>query len=577
MNNNIKKAVGLIMAAYLVIPFAGCSKKDDTANSGAAQTNAAQTQVRYDKAPKKVVKSETVYANMDTTGKTQNIIVSDWLHTDSPCVKVSDVSDLRDIVNVKGTETPEVNGEKLTWHMSSTDLYYRGYSDKKLPVSFSIKYYLDGNEVTPEKLAGATGKLKIAVKATNEKYETLKRKGKVTKVCEPLLVAGGMILDEEKVSGVTLTNGKAIGDGTKEIAMFVGLPGMAETFSFTKDELQKLRDEVFGGMDFSGDFVIEADVKDFELGNMYFAVLPLSSINGAMQTDDTLSGVGGLLSGLSDVVNAVYSIDVDKLIDTLMTNSDKIADFADLISDSKKLYEENKVLINIISSYMTSENIKKTESVIKDLDGIDVEAYAELLASDDVSKLISDLSSTDFSKYERLVSNPLFKTFFKDLATIMEDADKILPKLAGLSKDVESGKLDKLMNDCEALMPTYEALSKDLSSKEAQAAIKKLPKTVEKLKGIVSTLQQNEDLINTLSSTFDKEKVEALTKALESSENISINSMMKSITHLTDDPKGTTAILKKMSKLASSSTIYTKADNSASTSVVYVYRTPAIG
>ena len=575
MRNNIKRAVSLLMAVCLIIPFVGCSK--DGTDDTTTPTETTQTQVKYDKQAKKVVKNETVYANMDTSGKTQSVIVSDWLHTDTPCVKVSDVSDLKDIVNVKGTEVPETDGEKLTWHMSSTDLYYRGYSDKKLPVNFSIKYYLDGNEVTPEKLAGATGKLKMVIKATNENYENLKRKGKTTKVCEPLLVAGGMILDEEKVSGVKLTNGKAIGDGTKEIAMFVGLPGMAETFSFTQAELKKLREEVFGGMDFSGDFTLEADVKDFELGNMYFAVMPLSSIDGAMQTDDTLSGVGGLLTNMSDIVNAVYSIDVDKLIDTLMTNSDKISDFADLISDARDLYEENKVLINIISSYMTSENIDKTEKVLKDLEGMDVESYAELLASEDVSKLISDISSTDFSKYQALISNPLFKTFFKDLATIMEDADKVLPKLEGLSKDVQSGKFDELMNDCESLMPTYEALSKDLSSKEAQAAIKKLPKTVKKLKSIVTTLQQNEDLINTVSSTFDKEKVEALTKALENSESISVNSMMKSITHLTDDPKGTTAILKKMSKLSSKATIYTKADKSATTSVVYVYRTPAIG
>ncbi len=575
MRNNIKRAVSLLMAVCLIIPFVGCSKDSTDDTTKPAETT--QTQVKYNKQAKKVVKTETVYANMDTAGKTQSVVVSDWLHTDTPCVKVSDISDLKDIVNVKGTETPEVDGEKLTWHMSSTDLYYRGYSEKKLPVNFSIKYYLDGNEVAPEKLAGATGKLKMVIKATNENYENLKRKGKTTKVCEPLLVAGGMILDEEKVSGVKLTNGKAIGDGTKEIAMFVGLPGMAETFSFTQAELKKLREEVFGGMDFSGDFTLEADVKDFELGNMYFAVMPLSSIDGAMQTDDTLSGVGGLLTNMSDIVNAVYSIDVDKLIDTLMTNSDKISDFANLISDARDLYEENKVLINIISSYMTSENIDKTEKVLKDLDGMNVESYAELLASEDVSKLISDISSTDFSKYQALISNPLFKTFFKDLATIMEDADKVLPKLEGLSKDVQSGKFDKLMNDCESLMPTYEALSKDLSSKEAQAAIKKLPKTVKKLRSIVTTLQQNENLINTVSSTFDKEKVEALTKALENSESISVNSMMKSITHLTDDPKGTTAILKKMSKLSSKATIYTKADKSATTSVVYVYRTPAIG
>lgn len=583
MKTTFKKALSIVLCLALILSFAACAKQsggqdeETTAQGGESSATSQTAQQTYDKAPKSVVKSETVYANIDSTGKTQQIIVSDWLHTDSAGVKVQDKSDLTDIINVKGTEQPQIKGSDVTWNMSSTDLYYRGYSTKQLPITLTIKYYLNDKEVKPEELKEATGKVKIEVSAQNDSFETIKVGGKEVKVFEPMIVAGGMILPGSQFSNVSITNGKALSDGEKEIAMFVGLPGLAQSFSFTEKELEQLRNEVFGGMDFSGKFVIEADAKDFSLGNMYFAALPLSSVEGSMQVDETLSGVSGMLSSLSEVVNAIYDIDVDNLIDTLMSNSDKINEFADLITKAKDVYDDNKVLIDLVSVYATKENIEKTEKLASDVEALDLEKYSELLSSPEMKALIDDISKTDFSKYEKLLTNPLFTAFFKDLSTLMGDAGKVLPQLESVTEDVSSGKFEKVMSDYQALSPTITALSNDLSTPEAQKALKKLPETVETVKSMLGTLEENEDLIKQLSSAFDSEKVDALNKALKDSENISINTMMKSIKRLTDDPKGTTKIMDKMNDLAQKNNIYSLVGDGMDTSVVYVYRTPAIG
>ncbi len=42
---------------------------------------------------------------------------------------------------------------KLTWQADGSDIYYQGTTDKELPVTVKLTYYLDGKEISPEDLA----------------------------------------------------------------------------------------------------------------------------------------------------------------------------------------------------------------------------------------------------------------------------------------------------------------------------------------------------------------------------------------------------------------------------------------
>lgn len=55
-------------------------------------------------------KSETVYVNLDPTGRPYDTVVTDWLHSDTPGVTFEDVSDLKDIENIKGDRAPGRRG-----------------------------------------------------------------------------------------------------------------------------------------------------------------------------------------------------------------------------------------------------------------------------------------------------------------------------------------------------------------------------------------------------------------------------------------------------------------------------------
>ena len=126
----------------------------------------------------KISKDESVYVNADESGATTKITVSNWLKNAGINGTINDESDLKDIQNVKGDETFKQNGKDVDWSGAGKDIYYQGTSDKNLPVSMKVTYYLDGKEISPKKLVGKSGKVKIRYEYENHSAVTKTINGK---------------------------------------------------------------------------------------------------------------------------------------------------------------------------------------------------------------------------------------------------------------------------------------------------------------------------------------------------------------------------------------------------------------
>lgn len=113
-------------------------------------------------------KEQTVYVNADENGKVEKVIVSNWLKNAGNDKTLEDKSELKNIANVKGEETFKENGSgNLVWNADGKDIYYQGETDKELPVSVKMTYFLDGKEILPSDLAGKSGKVKIRIDYEN--------------------------------------------------------------------------------------------------------------------------------------------------------------------------------------------------------------------------------------------------------------------------------------------------------------------------------------------------------------------------------------------------------------------------
>ncbi|MGN0520096.1 MAG: hypothetical protein ACI4LB_05090, partial [Candidatus Fimenecus sp.] len=155
----IKAVSGILAGALLCTSFAGCQKKTVMENQilDVELNGTEYVQTEYSTMAESAKKEETVYINAKPDGTIYNVQVTDWLHTDTPQVRLQDISNLTEIQNVKTLTQPVVKDGALYWDMDTTDLYYSGISDAQPPITFSIRYFLNGEEKTAEEIAGQKG------------------------------------------------------------------------------------------------------------------------------------------------------------------------------------------------------------------------------------------------------------------------------------------------------------------------------------------------------------------------------------------------------------------------------------
>lgn len=423
------KKITAVFLAFVFLMLCGCTSAQlDDAEENTAETETEKYIPVYFKEPAKdVLKTETVYVNLKNDGSVSGINVSDWIHTEKGEVYVDDVSDLKNITNVKSNVLPVTDGNKLRWHMPDSDIYYSGISSKKLPLEINITYFLNGKEISTSELAGKSGDVKIKVKMINKEYKKGFVNGSPHNVYLPMLVVGGMMLPEDIFSSVSVQNGQSIGDGSKEIIVFTGMPGFSESLGIDKGKLGDA-----GGLIIGDEAVISAKVNNFRLSNIYFAALPIASLNLDFAVPETVSDLKNTFAALKSFQNALDRIDPERLIYDFISDKDKIAAITSALTDTLNIYTHNRKLVDVLIKYATQEN---------------AEAVRELLES---------LNDPDVKTAIKLLADPAVKGFMSKLPGIMAQLENVSPILSELQKDMLDPELQK---EIAALPETVSALS----------------------------------------------------------------------------------------------------------------------
>ena len=199
-------------------------------------------------------KEETVYIVADANGLPKKVIVSDWLKNSGKDAKLTDVSELTDIENVKGNETFTKNGNECVWDANGADISYQGHTDKELPVDVKVTYILDGKVMTPEEIKGRSGHVTIRFNYDNKVYREVMIDGKKEKMTVPFMMLTGVILDDDRFTNISAANAKLINDGSRTVVIGFALPGLQENLAIDRSKFE-LPDSL----------EIEADVTDFSL------------------------------------------------------------------------------------------------------------------------------------------------------------------------------------------------------------------------------------------------------------------------------------------------------------------------
>ena len=234
-----KILITAVLCPALVLGTAACGQNSGNAGSGSPDAGAESAAANGSEGDKTEVvfnppvdtpfvtpgeKDESVYVKADAAGTPTEKTVEVVLKKIEGSDPIEDRSNLREIKNTEGNEEYTTAGEgRYLWQNNGEDIHYKGKSDEALPVNVRITYYLEGQEVSAEKIAGKTGKVKIRFDYENS-----------TDV--PFMVLSAVMLPADVFSDVEVTNGRLMDLGDQKAVIGFAFPGLMDTLKLVDYE-----------------------------------------------------------------------------------------------------------------------------------------------------------------------------------------------------------------------------------------------------------------------------------------------------------------------------------------------------
>lgn len=514
-----RRLIAIIMCITMLF-LTSCSAEltEDETASGEKET---VVYGEYFETSQNIKKTETVYVNMNSYGVPEKITVSDWLHADKSEIYVTDTTTLKDFVVTRGYASATQSNGDVTWQMASSDVYYEGTTDATLPISVSIKYYLDGAEISAEDLAGKSGQVRMDITMTNNVSAQVDINGQTVKMYAPILAVGGMILSYENFSNIEVTGGMSVGAGTYEMVVLAGAPGAQDSLNLSNLDISG-----FENISLEENFSITATVNNFTMGDGYFIFAPLSSVNLDIALPDTLGQVQDVITQLQDFSALLNQIDPNSVLQNFITDGESLNEMMDVMDKSLTVYSENKKMLNAMTQLLTKENIATLSAFLESLNGSDMDNLMGMLSN------VSSLQGT---------------------------IDALLQLSTGL----------------EDVMPILEAFSAALEDPEVAASMEKLPQTLATLEELMAWLNENEEMLDVMVELMATEDMQMMMNTFdailsENGEDIS-NLDISALSGSAED-----LVLRMRAWLSIDYSIYTSAPDYMETSCTFICKTPPI-
>ena len=456
-------------------------------------------------------KSETVYAVMNGDGSIKSTTVSEHLYSATGLANVTDKTTLTDIQNTESDAEFTQNGEELVWNTNDTDVYYKGNTDKALPIDVKVTYALDGQEAALEDIIGKSGHLTVTVNLKNNETGTVNVNGKDRTIVTPLITAVGVILGGD-ASNVTAEHGMIESAAKSSVAAFVTLPGVKDSLSGL------LPDEVDSIEDYLQDTVtVEADVEDFTCPQVMVAcatstaalgtsnVFDLSSINdltdGINQLNDAMSqlmdGASQLVDGTSQLAGGVLAL-LDGA-NTLNNGAAALDDGLGQLTNGLDTLSANNAALNagaqqVADGVLASANktLKEGGLIDEDMTWSNYEAVIDNILTMNDKTLAAGRKKMVRTIWEQ---EPSFKDSQLDLALYLSatktnhDLEAALKLMQNFDASMLTGALEMVTN-ADAKNTIHEELKYQIENSQDMADVRALKTSLSQIQFFVSSVNQ---------------------------------------------------------------------------------------
>lgn len=272
MKHKFNAALAIVLCLVLLtgsfaIPVMGSAYKDENPGS----SNGAPVSLgSVSDGPE-----EVIYGRLDNRGRPRSAYAVVELSVAAPG-KISHHGQYTEVENLTDTSPIEYSNGTVTLEAERAGLYYyQGKLRKALmPWDIEITYKLDGKELDPDDLSGASGELEVDIRTSiNSGFDPY--------FADNYMLQISVTLDSELCEDISARNGTVASAGSSKNITFVVLPGS------------------------EGDVGFSAKVHDFSMGGFTIAgvLYNQESMMGGMGED-----IDGITSGISQLTGAISTL-----------------------------------------------------------------------------------------------------------------------------------------------------------------------------------------------------------------------------------------------------------------------------
>jgi len=394
-------------------------------------------------------RSETVYITADVYGSPTDVLSSVYLSNPQAKETLTDRSVLTDVKNITSAETPKQQADG-TWSFKADgkDVSYQGAAPlDTLPIRMTVRYALDGVEMSAEEIAGKSGRVRVTVSYENLLKNTVnleadgEEAAQTAELYTPFTVVTMISLDED-FRRVSVENAKLMTEAGNTSVVGITFPGLAANMETEATDM------------LSESFSFEAKVDSFSLESIMAIAVP-----DLLDADDLNS-----MEDLEDFVDGM----------------DELSDAGDeLMKGAKSLHSGMKKYTSGLSTYLDGVRSMRREvdKALSELEGADLSeavalasramALAEIVESSigsaknsvsDAKSGLSGMSMEGLTEEQKAAVESAISDL-NDAQSSLNRADNAIGEMKGLLDDVETPDISGAESKMEQLVDGLDALA----------------------------------------------------------------------------------------------------------------------
>lgn len=403
---------GALLLLVLAVPVTAVpvmvNAQETEQSSGALQEQASGTLAAADVVGS-AEKKEVVYATLDGSGTNKSAYVVNVLEGNAG-ETVQDFGAYEQVVNLTDTSELTQLSDSVIATLTEGEFSYQGsLSDAQTPWNISVKYFLDGQEISPNEVAGKSGHLEITI-------QTSQNTSVDPRYFENYLMQITCTLPMENTTEVKTDQGSIALSGSDVTVSFMVMP------------------------DKEGNVSLSADVTNFEMSGISFAAIPFSMALDFPNTDSLVAQFDGLIegteqlhAGAQDLANGVD--EVDSATKQAASGAAELAAGATQMTQGLQQYQQGlRDSADDAASSVSEEEIQQASDAYQQAVGVYTAAFAQAYEGILSQYEGQGIPITDEIRQQALAQaaqNPIVSDYQANMASALENLTTLVAAQGG--------------------------------------------------------------------------------------------------------------------------------------------------